>query len=323
MAYTACCVRIQSACQNRTLPGFVYSSGLRTDRVADSIMQEYLDGHDVDKNDMRFTRRFEIGAWILYFLIADFVGATSVLIERLRVGPLGNIWEPFVWEYTSGAALLLLIPLVLRLDRRYPLRMDSWKRATMVHIAATVPFSLAHTGIMVGLRKAIYSVRGGNYDFGNVPIELLYEFRKDLLTYFFVLGAVYAYRMVRANHTGADYDSATGSEASGQFLVKKRGQICRVSPDSVDWVEAAGNYVILHVGDYSHPLRDTMKGIAQRLGHTFCRVHRSTIVNLDRVMSTSPAQGGDLFVRLHNGIDVRCSRTMRGDFENQLASRTV
>lgn len=269
---------------------------------------------------MQFGRKIEIGAWLAYVLIADLIGATSVLFERARQGSTGNIWEPFVWEYTSGAALLILIPFVLWLDKRQPLRPGSWKSALLVHCAATVPFSLLHSGIMVSLRKAIYALRGGHYDFGNVPIELIYEYRKDLMTYFFVLGAVYAYRMFRANHTGAHYDQSAESTAS-QFFVKKRGQIHRIPPGSVDWVEAAGNYVILHVGKSSHPLRDTMTGIAERLGNTFCRVHRSTIVNLDRVKTTLPAPGGDLIVRLQDGTDVRCSRTARSDFERRMAAQ--
>lgn len=279
-------------------------------------MHRYLPNN----NGMQFGRKIEVGAWFLYVLIANFIGATSVLFERARQGSIGNVWEPFVWEYTSGAALLMLIPVVLWLDKRRPLRPGSWKTALLVHAGATIPFSLLHTGIMVSLRKGIYSLIGRHYDFGNVPVELIYEYRKDLLTYFFVLGAVYAYRMFRANHTGAHYDQSSEAAAS-QFFVKKRGQIHRIPPNSVDWIEAAGNYVILHVGKSSHPLRDTMTGIAERLGDTFCRVHRSAIVNLDRVTTMLPAPGGDLIVRLRDGTDVRCSRTARSDFERRMAAR--
>lgn len=268
---------------------------------------------------MQFTRKTEIGAWVLYMLIANTIGATSVLMERARMGSMGNIWEPFVWEYSSGIASLLLIPFILMLDRRIPVRAETWRRSILMHLAATIPFSLVHVGAMVSLRKAVYFLSGATYDFGNVPVELLYEYRKDLLTYFLILAAIYAYRMFRANHTGADYDGDSGNTRAEVFLVKRRGLVHRVPPASVDWVEAAGNYVILHVGDTSHPLRDTMKGIAERLGEEFCRVHRSAIVNLSKVDSVVGLPGGDLLVRLGDGTEIRCSRTLRAELENRLA----
>jgi hypothetical protein len=272
---------------------------------------------------MQFNRKFEIGAWIAYILIANTVGATSVMMEHARDGEHLSFWEPLTWEYTSGVITLLLIPLIIMLDRRMPLRAGSWKRAVAVHAVATLPFSLLHIGGMVALRKVIYALGGSRYDFGNVPVELLYEYRKDFLTYFFIIAAIYAYRMFRANHTGAHYLAAEENRRAMKFLVKKRGQVYNISPDSVDWVEAAGNYVILHVGESSHPLRDTMQGIAERLGDAFCRVHRSTIVNLTRVTSTSPAQGGDLVIHLQDGTHLRCSRTMRGNFEAMLGARAA
>jgi hypothetical protein len=268
---------------------------------------------------MQFSRRFEIGAWVIYIFVANTIGATSVLMERARNGAMGITWEPFVWEYTSGIVSLLLIPFILLIDQRIPLRTETWRKSIAVHLAATVPFSLVHVGAMVALRKGIYALFGSRYDFGNVAIELLYEYRKDLLSYFLILAAIYAYRMFRANHSGADYDGDAADSHADQFLVKSRGLVRRIPPSSVDWVEAAGNYVILHVGSSSHPLRDTMKGIAERLGDAFCRVHRSAIINLARVSGVSPASGGDLLVRLHDGTEIRCSRTMRPDLERRLA----
>lgn len=272
---------------------------------------------------MRFSRKNEIGAWIIYMFVVNTVGATSVVMEHARAGDPIPFWEPLTWEYTSGAITLLLIPLILMLDRRIPIRADSWRRSVLVHAVATVPFSLLHTIGMVMLRKLVYRLAGGNYDFGNVRVELIYEYRKDFLTYFFIVTAIYAYRMFRANHTGADYEAEEIEKSPQKFMVKNRGLVHRVSPESIDWIEAAGNYVILHVGDASHPLRDTMKGIADRLGDGFCRIHRSTIVNLARISGARPAQGGDLQIQLLDGTSLRCSRTMRNSLERELAIRSA
>lgn len=272
---------------------------------------------------MKFSKKNEIVAWIAYIFVVNTVGATSVLMEHARDGEPISIWEPLTWEYTSGLITLLLIPMILMLDRRIPIRAHTWQRSIFVHAVATIPFSLLHTGGMVMLRKIVYRLLGENYDFGNVRVELIYEYRKDFLTYFFLVAAIYGYRMFRANHTGADYEATEEKKTTQQFLVKNRGQVYRVSPDSVDWVEAAGNYVILHVGESSHPLRDTMKGIAERLGEGFCRIHRSTIVNLAQVTGTQPAQGGELQIQLLDGTNLRCSRTMRGSLEQKLATQST
>lgn len=272
---------------------------------------------------MKFSRGNEIAAWFVYVFVTNTIGATSVMMEHARIGEPIPAWQPLTWEYTSGLASLCLIPLVLMLDRRLPFRTGNWKRVLLVHALATVPFSLLHTAGMVALRKSVYWLAGSHYDFGNIPVEILYEYRKDVRSYFLIVAAIYAYRMFRANLTGAHYMAGKKPEQPAKVLVKHRGLVHRISAQDVDWVEAAGNYVILHTGETSHPLRDTMKGIGDRLGKSFCRIHRSTIINLDRVASTLAAPGGDSLVRLEDGTELRCSRTMRPTLESQLATRGI
>lgn len=247
--------------------------------------------------------------WVLLFAVLAGINSTSVLMEYARRGHAVEPWEPFAWEYTSAAAMLLLIPLILYVERRWPFTRDSWKAAAILHVGATVPFSLLHVGTMTGLRKMIYAMQGRVYDFGNVPVELLYEYRKDFVSYFFILGIVYAWRAIRQQRSGAAYESGAKAEPETRFLVRHRGRVSRVAAPEIDWVEAAGNYVLLHAGNRIHPLRDTMKGIESRLGPGFCRVHRSTIVNLSRIDRTASAPSGELYVKLDNGQELKCGRT--------------
>lgn len=89
-----------------------------------------------------------------------------------------------------------------------------------------------------------------------------------------------------------------------------RTQIVRVA--AIEWIEAYGNYVRLHaVGE--HPLaRDTLTRLVSRLDPTmFCRIHRSAVVNIDKVREIRPTTSGDYIVRLDSGIRLRLSRGYR------------
>ena len=79
------------------------------------------------------------------------------------------------------------------------------------------------------------------------------------------------------------------SPQSDRLVVKSGGRVYFLKADEIDWVEAAGNYVRLHVSKDSHLLRETMNGIETKLDtRRFMRIHRSTIVNLERIRSSSP-----------------------------------
>jgi DNA-binding LytR/AlgR family response regulator len=87
----------------------------------------------------------------------------------------------------------------------------------------------------------------------------------------------------------------------------------------IDWVEAAGNYVNLRVGTRAYPLRETMAGIEGRLGEApFMRVHRSAIINLDRVEEIVPFDTGDGEARLKGGQRVPVSRRYRKELRERL-----
>ena len=89
-----------------------------------------------------------------------------------------------------------------------------------------------------------------------------------------------------------------------------------VRVDDVDWVEAHGNYVRLHAGAHVHVLRLTMSALERRLpASRFARIHRSTIVNLDRVREMQPWFSGDYVVHLHGGTRLKLSRVYRDRLE--------
>jgi two-component system LytT family response regulator len=94
--------------------------------------------------------------------------------------------------------------------------------------------------------------------------------------------------------------------------VKDRGQIFRVDVETIERIEAAGDYMVIETADNSLILRETMKDLEKRLDpRTFQRVHRSKIVNLDRVREVKPHTNGECFLVLESGAEVKVSRSYR------------
>jgi two-component system LytT family response regulator len=94
-----------------------------------------------------------------------------------------------------------------------------------------------------------------------------------------------------------------------RILLKSSGEIYFLKAEEIDWIEADGDYMKFHVGPRSHLLRETMARLEARLdARRFVRIHRSTIVNIDRVRKLSPSFAGEYAVLLHDGTKLRLSR---------------
>lgn len=94
--------------------------------------------------------------------------------------------------------------------------------------------------------------------------------------------------------------------------IKDKGQIFRVDVDSIERIEAAGDYMVIYTADNSLILRETMKDLERRVDpRSFQRVHRSTIVNLDQVRQVRPHTNGECFLVLESGAEVKVSRSYR------------
>ena len=263
-------------------------------------------------------RAFEVGFWVLLATLNTVGNSITVNIDLARMGQDVATWEPWVWEASSATLWLALLPLLLAFDRRFPLQRPRLAAHFAAHLAFTVPYSLLHVLGMVGLRELAYAAMGGSYDFGDWGANLAYEYLKDARTYFSFVAAIYLYRFVLRRWQGEAEFLSEGREehapepVTDRFLVKKLGREFLVRVADIDWIEAAGNYVTLHVGERLYPLRETMAGIESRLGaQRFARVHRSAIVNLDRVREIEPFDTGDARLHLVDGGIVPVSRRHR------------
>jgi two-component system LytT family response regulator len=104
-----------------------------------------------------------------------------------------------------------------------------------------------------------------------------------------------------------------------RIVVKTTSKVFFLKTDEIDWIEAAGNYLELHVGHSTHLIRDTMHGIESKLDPgKFLRIHRSAIVRIDRIKEMHPMFSGDYTVMLHDGTELSLSRHFRDRWEKLL-----
>ena len=107
-----------------------------------------------------------------------------------------------------------------------------------------------------------------------------------------------------------------------QVEIKTRGSLEIVALDTVDWIEAQGNYVALHCGGSTHLMRETLSALELKLDPTaFVRVHRSHLVATARVIGIQPMANGDAWIRLSSGTALRLSRKHRDQARERLASK--
>jgi len=113
------------------------------------------------------------------------------------------------------------------------------------------------------------------------------------------------------------------SQKLERVVIKNAGELCFVKTSEIDWIEAADYYACLHVGSRSHLLRRSLSDLEQDLDpNVFCRVHRSSIVNLERVRGLKLTPDGEYDVLLESGIRVRLSRRYRKHLQERMGGRT-
>lgn len=104
-----------------------------------------------------------------------------------------------------------------------------------------------------------------------------------------------------------------------RLMIKISGRVVLLKVEDIDFIEADGNYAKLHVGRKSHLLREKMHDLEARLDPAkFVRIHRSAIVNLDRIKEMHPHFNGDYVVVLEDGRQLKLSRSRRDNLEMRL-----
>jgi two-component system, LytTR family, response regulator len=111
---------------------------------------------------------------------------------------------------------------------------------------------------------------------------------------------------------------ASARRTPDRVAVRNNGRVVFVKMDEIDWIEASDNYVCLHCGKETHVLRETMGQLESRLDQArFLRVHRSAIVNLDRIKELQPWFRGDYRVILRDGTELTLTKSHRESLESR------
>jgi len=274
----------------------------------------------------QYKRRYEFTMLFIYFLINNGINATSVIMEAQRKGQLSfQLWEPFVWEYSSAISTLILIPALLYLLKSLPFSWKNIKKSVSIYLVSSVIFSILHIVIMVAIRELVYWTQAGYYDFGNIGFELLYEYRKDLWAFVFLIAVIKSYGFILSRLQGeanpvADGEDEVNDSNIERLLVKKLGKEFIIRVEDIEWLESAGNYVNLHIKQRIYPMRATMSSLIPKIENKgFCRIHRSYAINLDLIDSITPLSSGDSEVKLINGKILNLSRRYKEAFKLKLA----
>lgn len=284
--------------------------------------------HNAWERYQPYRRITEIGYWVIGCMISALSNSATVLMDIRRAGLHFDGWEPAVWEWSSSLMMLALVPLVVWYSRRVPLHLDNWRRALPLHLLGSVCWSILHVAGMVALRKLAYAAQGTHYDFGNWPREFGYEYLKDIRSYAAMVATIEVYRWFLRRLQGEasvlapadDLPLAEPPQRPERFLVRKLGKEFLVSANEVEWLQASGNYMNLHVRGRAYPLRSTMAMIETQLDPAkFVRVHRSHIVNLDCVAEIQPLDTGDARIVMRDGSEIPCSRRHRDALRPALA----
>lgn len=110
-------------------------------------------------------------------------------------------------------------------------------------------------------------------------------------------------------HRGVIDAPRDASSFIARFTVREDGRIRFVQAADVDYIEADGNYIVMHVGDTRHRVRASLRDVSRQLDpKVFMRVHRSTIVNIHRIREVQPWFGGDYIAILRTGVKLKVSR---------------
>lgn len=278
----------------------------------------------------KYKLSYEIGLLFCYFFINNSLLATSIIMEAQRSSePMPfQLWEPFVWEYSSALSALLLFPLIVLLLKKIPFSWQAIKLSLFYYFIASVAFSLSHVFLMVSMREISYFVMSGNYDFGDIWFELFYEYRKDLWSFIFFIIFIQGYNFILSRLQGEanpvaqseeETESSTEAQRIDRLLVKKLGKEFIIKIDDVEWLESAGNYVNLHIKGRIYPIRATLTNLIEKITDKgFCRIHRSHAINLDYVDSITPLSSGDSEIKLINGKVLNLSRRYKESFKEKL-----
>jgi two-component system LytT family response regulator len=264
--------------------------------------------------DVPETTRARIALLAAFWLFVGFFGGTAIWLGE-RFDGRQTSWTAAIYPAVGAAVLWIPITLVAaRLAWRFPFTGERWGRPLALHAlgAAAVSFVLnfLFVGAAVVLTDRSLGLAGWATAAGAAGFRFLHI---NALVYLVIVGLVHVYRAFR----GADHPRGRASaEPAGGYArrleARSAGRVTLVDVDDVVWIEADGDYARVHVDGGDHLVSERMKHLERRLDPArFVRIHRSRIVNVDRVRELRHLSHGDYEVTLDDDTPLRVSRGRR------------
>lgn len=221
-----------------------------------------------------------------------------------------------------GAAALLgssISPVLLALTRRFPLPGPSGWRNAGIHAVGTVGLSFAL--IVLSCFLAAWVLTGQALpSLADVGDQLAGNWLLLVFAICAFTAIAHAVHFLRRPAEGRPLPSSHPTRVA----VKTRGRLGYVDVASIEWIESQGNYLALHVGARSHLLRETLASFEGRVDpDRFVRVHRRVMVAVDRIHEIRPLANGDSTLLLHDGRELRASRSYREVLRKRWAEITA
>lgn len=265
-------------------------------------------------------RRTDIKAWVAVAAITLGFFLVDIVSERTDATYAG---EPERWHFlvlfdgSSIIVLMALFPALVWLTHRWPLSLQDWRRTVPLYALASLIWSGLHVAGMVAIRKVLYPAFYGNpYEFnraGGFWLEMLYEYRKDCLTFILYLAVIYAFRHIADLRREIETARAEARRSS-RITLKSGGTTLFLEAHRIDWARAAGNYVEISADGKIHLARITLTALEAQLqaaGAGTVRTHRSWLVNKAHLREVKPTGDGDQMAILSSGDEVPVSRRYR------------
>jgi hypothetical protein len=251
---------------------------------------------------------------ILYIIAAITIMIALVNIST-RLSDAENYAAPIKWqnpvtsELSSAAALIILLPFVFAFFDHYSFTIKTWRTRLVLYIASSILFSVAHVFLMVLMRQAAWPILlDAPYNFfAGGAGELLYEYRKDAITFILFVFFAGLQRQLKVAQAAEKKDIEPLTLKSGATTIL-------LQPAEFLYAKSAGNYAEVTSFSGTQLARITLAELETALQARGCdavRIHRSCLVNLIAIMETSPLAGGDLSIKLKDGETLRASRRYR------------
>jgi hypothetical protein len=219
-------------------------------------------------------------------------------------------------QVTSAAAVLVMILFLVQWLKLFPLRIADWPRVIIGHTIGSIIFAFGHFVLMLALRIPWYALNEHTFVWRQSFVSnLILEYQKDIKIYIGFVIVISAYQHYRRSKT-------TMAQSHADRLIVQTGtgdSVLRF--EQIDYLEAARNYIAVHANGREYVIRSTMTEMMRSLsGGPFARIHRSVIVNIDKIREIRPVDTGQR-VFLTSGDDVPLSRNYREELTRRIGGK--